>query len=173
MVLLSMVFAIGWFTSTAIAVHLPALMLALGLGLSSAVALGALIGPAQVGARVVEFIGLRRVHPLVSARAAATTHPLAVLALLALGPVAAPVFVILHGAGNGILSIIKGTLPLALFGPADFDRRQGWLTLPARIAQAIAPLAFGLAVEAWGLYSLLVTAALGLAAFCSPLVLRP
>ncbi|WYX50124.1 MFS transporter [Achromobacter xylosoxidans] len=61
-----------------------------------------------------------------------------------------PLFAILHGAGNGILTIAKGTLPLALFGAQGYGARQGWLMLPARIAQALAPLLFGLALDAWG-----------------------
>jgi hypothetical protein len=58
-------------------------------------------------------------------------------------PVAAA-FALLHGAGNGILTIAKGTLPLALFGPAGYGHRQEMLMLPARLAQALAPWLFGL-----------------------------
>ena len=59
----------------------------------------------------------------------------------------AAVFGVLHGAGNGIITIAKGTLPLAVFGPAGYGARQGWLTLPAQSLQALAPWLFGLALQ--------------------------
>ena len=67
--------------------------------------------------RLLEFGWLRRVHPLLSARLAALMHPLGAVALSVFGGPAAAVFAILHGAGNGILTIAKGTLPLVLSGP--------------------------------------------------------
>jgi MFS family permease len=73
--LLAFVFAATWFISTAMAAHLPALLQAGGASLAAAVAIGALVGPAQVAGRLVEFGVLRRVHPLLSARLAALMHP--------------------------------------------------------------------------------------------------
>ncbi len=35
-----------------------------------------------------------------------------------IGAPAAIPFMLLHGGGNGMLTIARGTLPLALFGPA-------------------------------------------------------
>jgi hypothetical protein len=137
-----------------------------------AVAVGALIGPAQVAGRLLEFGLLRRVHPLLSARLATLAHPAGVLALLLAGPAMAPVFAVLHGAGNGILTIAKGTLPLALFGPQGYGERQGWLMVPARVAQAAAPVVFGLALEAWGARALWLSAGLGLGAFAALIALR-
>lgn len=159
--LLAFVFAATWFISTAMAVHLPALLQANGASLAVAVGVGALIGPAQVAGRLLEFGFLRHVHPLLSARLAALGHPVGVAALLITGPVAAPLFAVLHGAGNGILTIAKGTLPLVLFGPQGYGLRQGWLMLPARIAQALAPLLFGLALVQWGTGALWLSAGLG------------
>ncbi len=147
---LAFVFATTRFVASAIGVHLPALLMAAGSTLAGAVAVGMLVGPAQVAGRLAEFGLLRRVHPLISARLAALGHPLAALALLALGPVAAPAFALLHGAGNGVLTIAKGMLPLALFGPAGYGQRQGWLALPSLAVQAAAPWLFGLALQAWG-----------------------
>ena len=57
----------------------------------AAIAAGALVGPAQVGARLVEFGLLRSFHPLISARIAAVLHPLGAVCLVVFGPVAAPV----------------------------------------------------------------------------------
>jgi predicted MFS family arabinose efflux permease len=170
--LLAFVFAATWFISTAMATHLPRMLEAAGATLAAAVAVGALVGPAQVAGRVLEFGFLRRVHPLLSARLAALAHPAGVTVLLMAGPVAAPLFAILHGAGNGILTIAKGTLPLVLFGAQGYGARQGWLMLPARIAQALAPLLFGLALDAWGANALWLSGAIGLAACGALMLLR-
>lgn len=171
-VLLAFVFAVAWFTSTAMAAHLPRLMQALGVSLATAVAIGTLVGPAQVAGRLLEFGFLRRVHPLLSARLATLAHPLGAACLLLIGPAWAVAFAVLHGAGNGILTIAKGTLPLAFFGTQGYGARQGWLMLPGRVAQALAPFAFGLALDRWGAASLWLSAGLGVAAFLALMVLR-
>nr|WP_255511419.1 MFS transporter [Rubrivivax sp. A210] len=171
-VLLAFVFAAAWFISTAMAAHLPRMMQAAGASLSVAVAVGALVGPAQVAGRLLEFGLLRHVHPLLSARLAALAHPVGAIALLLGGPALAPLFVVLHGAGNGILTIAKGTLPLALFGPAGYGARQGWLMLPSRVAQALAPFLFGIVIDSLQAGALWFTAGLGLAAFAALLALR-
>lgn len=172
-VLLSFVFAVTWFTSTAMAAHLPRLLQASGTSLQTAVAMAALVGPAQVAARLLEFGLLRRLHPLLSAQLAAAAHPLGAALLMALGGPAAAVFTVLHGAGNGILTIAKGTLPLVLFGPAGYGARQGLMMVSARVAQAFAPVLFGLLLDAAGAAALWATALLGLAALAALWVLRP
>ena len=164
-VLLALVFALTWFISTAMAAHLPTLLTASGVSLSMAVTAGALIGPAQVAGRLLEFGVLRRAHPLLSARIAAVMHPLGAIALAVLGAPAAMLFALLHGAGNGVLTIAKGTLPLALFGPQGYGERQGLLMVPARLAQALAPWLFALCMERLGAGALWVSAALGALVF--------
>ncbi len=170
--LLAFVFAASWFNATAMAAHLPGLLQAAGASASAAIAAGALIGPAQVAARVLEFGLMRRFHPLVSARAAAAAHPVAALALAAFGGPAASAFALLHGAGNGILTIAKGTLPLALFGAGGYGARIGWLNAPARIVQAGAPLIFGAALTSWGLSAIWITSALAVAALAALFAVR-
>ncbi|OZI19870.1 MFS transporter [Bordetella genomosp. 9] len=164
-VVLAAVFAITWFISTALAAHLPRLLMAGGATLAVAVGAGSLMGPSQVGARLLEFGLLRRVHPLLSARLATVAHPIGALLLLMFGAPFASVFVVLHGAGNGILTIAKGTLPLVLFGAQGYGARQGMLMVPARITQALAPWLFGLCLDHWGAGALWVSTALSLAAF--------
>jgi len=161
-VLLSTVFAVTWFTSTAMAAHLPSLLQAHGLTLAAALALAALVGPAQVAARLLEFGFIRKVHPLLSAQLATAMHPVGAVLLMVFGGPAALVFTVLHGAGNGILTIAKGTLPLAIFGPQGYGARQGLLMVPARVAQAFAPVVFGLAIDKFGGDALWVSAWLGL-----------
>ncbi len=100
-----------------------------------AIAAGALIGPAQVFARIIEAGFLSRYHPLLSTRLACLTHPIGVGILALAGGGAAGVFALFHGAGNGILTIARGTLPLAIFGPENYGYRLGLLGAPARMAQ--------------------------------------
>jgi len=145
--LLAFMFAATRVVATGIGAHLPGLLMAAGATLAAAVAVGTLVGPAQVAGRLLEFGVLRRAHPLVSARLAALGPPLGTGALLAFGLPAAVPFALLHGAGNGILTISKGTLPLAMFGAESYGRRQGWLALPAQALQALAPWLFGLALQ--------------------------
>jgi len=170
--LLACVFAATWFVSTAMAVHLPRLLQGFGVSLAAAVGIGTLVGPAQVCARVLEFGLLRRAHPLWSARLAALAHPIGALVLLTVGPAAAVAFAVLHGLGNGILTIAKGTLPLVFFGASGYGARQGWLMMPARIAQVSAPLLLGIAIDAWGRDALWLSAGVGASAFFALIVLR-
>jgi len=162
---LSFVFASTWFVSTAMAARLPRLLQLTGASLAAAVVAGALVGPAQVGARLLEYGFLRRLHPLLSARIASLLHPVGAVVLAIVGAPAAAALGILHGAGNGILTIANGTLPLALFGPHGYGERQGLLMVPARIAQAFAPLLFGFRLDRWGVGALWLSGALSLAAF--------
>ena len=163
--LMAFVFAATWFISTAMAAHLPELLVASGATTVVAVGIAALFGPAQVAGRLIEFTFLKKAHPLFSARLATLAHPLGVLCISVFGASAAMSFVVLHGLGNGILTIAIGTLPLLIFGAKGYGQRQGLLMVPARIVQAGAPFLFGLAVESWGVRSLWFSAALGLAAF--------
>ena len=168
--LLGYVFAAGWFVSTAMAAHLPRLLQEGGASLRTAVIAGALIGPAQVAARLIEFRFLQRAHPLTSARFAVVLHPLGALLFVVLGAPAA-VFAVLHGAGNGLLTIAVGTLPLALFGSAGYGLRQGLLGAPSRVAQASSPLLFGLLMDHIGIESLAVTSAMLAVAFMALIML--
>ena len=154
------------------AAHLPRLLHAAGASPAGAIAAAALVGPAQVAARLAEYGMMRHAHPLVSARIAAVLHPVGALALALFGGPAAVVFTLLHGAGNGLLTIAKGTLPLALFGPAGYGLRTGLLSAPARVAQAGAPLLFGFLLDRVGLGVLVVSAGLGLASAAALLALR-
>lgn len=172
MAALAFVFAATWVVSTGMAAHLPRLLEAAGASASGAVAAAALVGPAQVAARLAEFGLMRRLHPLASARVAAVLHPLGAAALALLGGPAAAAFTVLHGAGNGLLTVAKGTLPLALFGPAGYGLRTGLLSVPARVAQAGAPLAFGLLLDRAGLGVLAVSSGLGIASAAALLALR-
>lgn len=172
MILLAFVFAAAWTVTGAMAAHLPRILEAAGATPLQAITAGALIGPAQVAARMVEAGFLSRYHPLLSTRLACLTHPIGAAILAVAGGGAASVFAIFHGAGNGILTIARGTLPLAIFGPQNYGYRLGIIGAPARMAQAGAPLAFGLLIDVMGSRVLIVSSALSLSALLALFLLR-
>ena len=174
MIILAGVFGATWFVSAALAAHLPRLLQAMGATPAAAIAAGALVGPAQVAARVAEFSLLRHATPMISARLAAGLHPLGAVLLVLIGAPAAIPFVLLHGAGNGMLTIARGTLPLALFGAAGYGLRTGLLGAPARILQGGAPLLFGLVLDRGGPFAaLLLTGSLTGLSLLALLLLKP
>ena len=172
MILLAFVFAAAWTVTGAMAAHFPRILEAAGATPVQAIAAGALIGPAQVVARIFEAGFLKRYHPLLSARLACLTHPIGAVILLLIGGSAASVFALFHGAGNGVLTIARGTLPLAIFGPENYGYRLGIIGAPARMAQAAAPLLFGLLLDTMGSQVLIVSSALSLAALGALFLLR-
>jgi MFS family permease len=155
-IVLPAVFGATWCVATALAAHLPRLLQAMGVATTTAIFAASLVGPAQVAARLVEFTFLQNLSPMISARLATALHPLGAVLLALIGPAAAIPFVLLHGAGNGMLTIARGTLPLALFGPAGYGLRTGILTAPARILQGGAPLLFGLVLDNGGPHAALL-----------------
>jgi hypothetical protein len=173
MVLLALAFALAWTVTAAMAAHLPRILEAAGASTVQAVAASALIGPSQVAARIFEASFLGRFHPLLSARLAAITHPIGALVLgLAGGAAASSAFAILHGTGNGILTIARGTVPLAIFGPDNYAYRLGVIGAPARILQAFAPLLFAVLIEEIGAKVLVISSGLSLAALLALCLLR-
>ncbi|UPK29557.1 MFS transporter [Bradyrhizobium sp. 195] len=172
MVLLAYVFAAASFVSSGVSAILPTMLVAFGATPGEALLAGALVGPAQVGARLLEAGWLGRFHPLFSARLATLTNPIGVIALVAGGALFAPVYAVLYGAGNGIITIARGTLPLTLFGPVGFGKRVGMISLPSRATGAFAPLLLGLMVEHIGRGALWISALASVSAFVALLLLR-
>src|SRR6266704_5856461 len=172
MVLLAFAFAAAWTVTGAMAAHLPRIMEAAGATTAQAVFAGALIGPAQVAARIFEASFLSRFHPLVSTKLACITQPIGATILALAGGGAASVFALFYGAGNGILTIARGTLPLAIFGPLNYGYRLGIIGAPARMAQAAAPLLFSLLIDTMGSRVLIVSSALSLSALLALFLLR-
>lgn len=172
LLLLTLIFTFMGCVSTAIATHLPALLQASGASLASAVAMASLAGPSQVASRLFELGVLSRFSPLLTARLATLGHPLGAACVLVGGSAAALPFVVLHGLGNGLLTIVRGTLPLALFGAQGYGARQGWIAMPGRLVGALSPWAMGLVLERWGASTLWLTAALALASLASLMLLQ-
>jgi hypothetical protein len=132
-------FTIRWFITSAIAVNILVLLQRVGLTQNEAVMVAALIGPGQVAGRVLEWSIGSHMGLLLRARLGAMLFPLGTLILPMGGPVAAAAFAVLYGMSNGILTINRGTLPLALLGPRGYATLLGWLAVPVLLAQAGAP----------------------------------
>lgn len=132
------VLILGGAIMSLVSVHLVALLQARGVMLASAVTYGALIGPAQVTARVIEMSTKGRHHPLWTLTAAFGLVTIG-LSLLAIGLPGVGAWLVLYGAGNGIYSIARGTVPLALFGADRYASLIGRLARPGLVAQAVAP----------------------------------
>lgn len=166
-------FTLRWFITAAIAVYVLPLFRGLGLTPGQAVLAASLIGPGQVAGRALEWLLGGRFDVLARARVGAALFPAAVL-LLAAGPGAVPVFALVYGMSNGVLSIHRGTLPLALFGPAGYAARLGRLAVPVLLAQAAAPTLAAPLVHALATPDLMALAGAGaFAAWLMVLVLRP
>ena len=173
MVLLAIAFSAAWIVTAGMAAHFPRIMEAAGATPTEAIAAGALIGPAQVAARIFEASLLSRFHPLVSGRLSMTTHPVgAAVILTAGGGIAASAFAVLHGMGNGIITIARGTVPLALYGPRNYGYRLGLLGAPSRFLSAGAPFVFALLIDRLGAAVLFVSSALCIIAFVSLCLIR-
>lgn len=146
---LAATFALTVLVASTNAVHLLTFLEHHGLTSAAAVALGALVGPAQVAARGVEMAIGRYHHPIWTLVASAALL-VAGIALLWQGTEPIVMALIAYGAGVGISSIARGTVPLALFGPQGYAVRMGQIAQPVFIASAAAPTLGALAIDAWG-----------------------
>jgi hypothetical protein len=120
-------------------VHLLTILQAQGVKMTAAVALGTLVGPSQVLARVLEMILGRHFHPIWTMLTSTVLVTIGLVLLLFHIPVVA-LGLVFFGAGMGIMSIARGTVPLALFGAPGYAVLMGQLAAPSSLAQAISPL---------------------------------
>ena len=147
--LLATTIMIASMVSTVISVHLLTILQAHGLTMAAAVALGALVGPSQVGARFIESQIGKYHHPIWTKLVSVSSVLIGLVLLWGNLPL---VFLtlIFYGAGIGLESIARATLPLALFGPADYAPIMGRLARPSLIAQAAAPSIGAVLIEFFG-----------------------
>jgi MFS family permease len=176
-VLVATAFAAYAFVPSGLAAHLLAMFQRFGLDAATVVIIGALFGPSQVAARLIEFLFARALHPLAIARfsIALLVLAFALLALLGVSTPVAALFAVMFGAANGLLTIARGTVPLALFGAAGYGHLIGRIGGPFLVIQAVAPLVLALVSErASDAAALALTAAFALTALaCLALIRRP
>src|SRR5712692_5961997 len=148
-VLVAAAFAAYAFVPSGLSAHLLASFGRAGIDAATVVAIGALFGPAQVTARICEFLFARRVHSLNVARFAVAVllAAFAVIALCGLAVAVAAGFAVLFGMANGLITIARGAVPLALFGAAGYGHLVGRIGGPFLVMQAIAPLVLAFVAE--------------------------
>lgn len=150
--LLGVSFALTAVVIAAFGVHLVPVLLDRGLG-QTAYLVGMAMGPTQVLVRVVDATLWRGFHPLSVALISGSAIAFAVGALLVPSSdvAVALAFAVLFGAGQGLASIVRGAVPLALFGPVGLGRRLGQLAGLRNVSAAAAPVLFAVAQQAIGL----------------------
>ena len=136
--LLAVTITIASMLSTVMSVHLLAILQARDITLAAAVALGALVGPSQVGARFIEMLVGKYHHPIWTKIASVCFLAIGLGLLWGHLPLIA-LTLVFYGAGIGLESIARATLPLVLFGARDYAPIMGRLARPSLIAQAAAP----------------------------------
>jgi hypothetical protein len=152
MVLFAVVMSLNAFVFGVMTVQLVPLLEAAGLATAAAVWVASLKGFAQFGGRIVEIVFARRLRAITVARIAIGVLPIAFGVLLAAhGGLAAIVsFTLLMGASQGVITIVRGALPLALFGSEGYGAILGLLATPVLIVNATSPTLLALIVDAWG-----------------------
>jgi len=166
MIQLAILFACAWFVSTCMSAHLPRLLTHFGLTLAQASAAAGLVGIAAVTVRFLEFTVLRKLNPIATTRTATLMHPTGAMALLGFGGAGGgAAMAIGQGAGNGMLAVAKGVLPLSLYGERNYAYRSAILGRPALIAQVFGPTVFAMALERSATGAVLATSALCLVMF--------
>jgi hypothetical protein len=174
--LVAAAFAAYAFVPSGLSAHLLAIFGRSGIDAGSVVIIGALFGPSQVLARIGELLFARTVHPLLVARFAIgmLLAGFALMALFGLSLAVAAAFMVMFGMANGLITIARGTVPLALFGASGYGALIGRIAGPFLVMQAIAPLVLALVAENGSDRAVLtVVAALALSALTCFVALRP
>lgn len=143
------------FVFSSLSAHLIVVFEGLGLAAATAVSIAALKGVAQVAARFLELLGQRWMSPL-AVGVVALALLAAGLLMMRFGPASTlPVSIacLVYGAANGLVTIVRGSVPLVLFGTAGYAGTLGRLAAPSLVSSALAPLAFAWLIERWGVHA--------------------
>lgn len=154
--LVALVITISSMISAMLSVHLLTILQAREIALAAAVALGAIVGPSQVGARTIEMLISRFHHPIWT-KFASTVFVAIGVGLLWIGFPIIAAALIFYGAGIGIESIARGTLPLAVFGEDRYASIMGRIAMPSLIMQAASPSLGALLIGVYGAHAALAT----------------
>jgi MFS family permease len=148
-ILVASAFAAYAFVPSGLSAHLLAIFARSGIDGGTVVWIGALFGPAQVGARLIEFAFGRDLHPLWVVRFAlsALLCAFVMLAVFGMSAPLAAAFALMFGGANGLVTITRGAVPLALFGASGYGRLMGRLAGPFLLMQAAAPLIMAFVVD--------------------------
>ncbi|HET9403551.1 MAG TPA: MFS transporter [Burkholderiales bacterium] len=152
MALFALVMSLNGFVFGVVTVQLVPLLEAAGLAAAAAVWVASMKGFAQFGGRVVEIAFARNLHAVTVARIAIGALPVSFFLLFFSGGQLAAIvaFTLLMGASQGVITIVRGAVPLALFGPVGYGAMLGVLAAPVLVVNAAAPTLFALIVDQWG-----------------------
>src|SRR5262245_41153860 len=150
--LVALVMSLNGFVFGVISVQLVTLLEAAGLATAAAVRVASLKGVAQFGGRVVEIVFARNLPAITVGRIAIGILPIALALLLAVCRSVPLVvaFTLIMGASQGVLTIVRGAVPLALFGAKGYGAVLGVIATPVLVVNALAPTVFAWIVERWG-----------------------
>jgi MFS family permease len=151
-VLYALIIALTTFLNSGMSAHMIGILAGLGVAASAAVGVATLRGIGQSTARLGEVLFGARLHPLALGVVATSLLPICFAAGLAAGGslAAGAGFAFLFGAGNGLLTIVRGTAPLVLFDHRVYGAVVGRLLIPSFFLSASAPLAYALVIDAAG-----------------------
>lgn len=158
----AVIFMVLNFLNSGMSTHMINLLSGLGVGAAVSVWASTLRGIGQSSARVCEVLFGSRIHPLALTVIASSILPICFLFGLASADfvISAFLFAFLFGAGNGLMTIARGTLPLALFDHKTYGTFVGKLLVPSFLVSAASPLAYTLAIGNWGEMTVLVVSML-------------
>lgn len=154
-ILLATLFTVQAAIGSVITIHLLDLLTQMGVAAATSLLIGSMIGPAQVFARAMEFFLGKNLHPLWSARIGVSLIIFGILCLLTGTPWLGFIAMAAYGAGNGIMTIARGTLPLTIFGPHGYGKRMGLLARPLLIIQALSPIFASIVLQSYGALSVI------------------
>jgi hypothetical protein len=167
MLWVAIAFAVAGLVFSALSASWVTTLTAFGLPAAAAVTAGTMMGPAQVGVRILDMLFGLRLHPLTTTMISTLLLIVALAVLWTTGPTltGAMIFAVLFGLAQGLTSIVRGTVPLVLFGAHGFAARLGKLAAVRMVMAAIAPFGIALLIETWSasaaLLAMLCLAVLG------------
>src|SRR5262245_33521151 len=150
--LFALIMSLNGFVFGVVSVQLVPLLEAAGLATAAAVWVDSLKGVAQFGGRVVEIVFARNLRAITVGRIAVGILPVS-LVLLLVGTSSLPLvvaFTLLMGASQGVITIVRGAVPLALFGAQGYGAVLGVIATPVLVVNAAAPTVFAWIVDRWG-----------------------
>ena len=152
MLLFALIMSLNGFVFGVVSVQLVPLFETAGMATATAVWIASLKGVAQFGGRVIEIVFGRNLHAFTVARFAIGALPFSLLLLLFSEGAFAPIlaFTLLMGASQGVITIVRGAVPLALFGAEGYGRVLGLIAMPILVVSALAPTVFALILDRWG-----------------------
>lgn len=163
------------FLNSGLSAHVIPMLIGIGVATATAVWVASLRGIAQSCARLIEIVFGARVQPLDLSAFASSLLPLSYVCAMFGGQfiAAAVTFSLLYGAGNGLLTIARGTLPLVLFDQRTYGAFVGGLLVPSFFMAAVAPVIYAFVIEQWGnMAALQMSVAVAVAVLGAALILR-